>query len=247
MKCLILGNSHASVLQLALREGWSQPGLDLDIVVIPGRTQPEMRLAEGRIYPAGNLKHMRSNVEDLRSNGLDLAAYQAVWLVGFGLNGPSTLTLADGSHAFSRACHGISVDGLAVPQVSRQVMAGILAHDISGSGFLPVMQSLTGQPDLALRVVLRPRPSVRLLTAAQAELQALYGDQAETALGIYFALHDEVVATLVGTRAPVLWQSPQTMDGLFTAEPFTQPADVTHMNSGYGRLVLDQLAESMQG
>ncbi len=247
MKCLILGNSHASVLQLALREGWSQPGLDLDIVVIPGRTQPEMRLAEGRIYPAGNLKHMRSNVEDLRSNGLDLGAYQAVWLVGFGSIAPSPLTLADGSSTFARACNGIRADGIAVPQVSKQVMAGILAHDISKSGFLPLMQNLTGQPDLALRVVPRPRPSVRLLTAAQAELQALYGDQAETALGIYFALHDEVVATLIGTRAPVLWQRPQTMDGLFTAKPFTQPGDVTHMNGSYGRLVLDQLAASMQG
>ncbi len=56
MKCLIVGNSHASMVQLALREGWTHPGLELDIIVIPGRTQPEMRVIEGRIYPAGNLK-----------------------------------------------------------------------------------------------------------------------------------------------------------------------------------------------
>ena len=251
MKCLIVGNSHASTPQLALREGWSQPGLELDIIVIPGRVQPVMRVAEGRIYPTGNPKQMRSNVETVRSNGLDLGAYQAVWLVGFGLSGPSSLTLADGSHAFARACHGIGADGLgegcAVSQVSRRVMAEILAHDISSGGFLPLMQSLTKQGGLALRVVPRPRPSARLLTTAQAELQALYGDQAEAALGPYFALHDEVMARLVGTTAPILWQDPSTIAASFTAEPFTQPADVTHMNGAYGRLVLDQLVASMQG
>jgi hypothetical protein len=238
------------MIQLALREGWAQPGLELDIIAIPGRVQPEMRVTEGRIYPASNLKNMRSNVESVISDGLDLAAYQAVWLVGFGLSGPGMGMIADRSHSFTRACHGLAADGslagLHVPQVSRQVMTEILALDINRSGFLPLMRKLTKQAGPALRVVTRPRPSALLLTVAQAELQALYGDHVEAALESYFALHDEVVARLIGTSAPILWQDPSTLAGSFTAEAFTKHDDETHMNSAYGRLVLDQLAASMQ-
>lgn len=244
MKVLIIGNSHGSAAQMALRTGWSYPGLDIDIVVVPGRKQPQMRLDGHRIYPFGNLDKLRSNLEGVPDKGLDLTAYQAIWLVGFGLNGPSADEISEGSHVFTRASH--VVGSPFVPRVSGQVMRELVALDLQDTGFMSVLRDLAAWAVLPLRVVPRPRPSSALLRRSEAGLQNLYGDHVQAALGGYFGLHDEVIASSVGSKAKILWQPPETLEGLFTADRFMRDHDPTHMTGDYGRRILDQLVQSMK-
>lgn len=241
MKALVIGNSHASALQLALREGWSRPGLDIDILVIPGRRQPEMRRTGDLLFPSGNPKHIRSNFDQAKTTGFDIRDYQAIWLIGFGLNGPNTGTLADRSHTFARANHLLGQPQMTIPRVSRGVMKQMIAADIQATGFLPLIATLREYSAVEIYVVPRPRLSVKIFKEAEGELQALFGDHAVEALAAFLPLHDEVVAEIIPAGIPILWQDPSTQVGLFTAPRFNLLNDFTHMNRDYGALVLDSL------
>lgn len=243
MNCLMIGNSHASALHRAIRDGWTHDGISIDVVVIPGRDQPKMKLDGDKILTRGNPKNLRSNIDDFSQVGVDLKNYDAVWWVGTGL-GMNISEIKDGWHPFIRASHVISDEAGTASRVSRKTMRDIVSNSLLEISSLLLLRELSERTDISLRIVPRPRPSSAILRSLSAELEAAYGDQSESALIAFLALLNELIEIKFSHIAPIVWQSLETLDGHFTAASFSISGDFNHMNANYGQVVLDQLVAS---
>lgn len=244
---LVLGNSHAGSLRMAVRKGWERPGFAFSFMTLSGRLQPRFRF-EGTVAFAPKPENLMTDIEGAKTEGVDISRYNAVLLSAWGL--PNGFEVFSGkTHPLAEARCTSWPDAIEtpLPPISRALMGELIADRLRAQHAYETLQTLAGIFDGPIFVQPKPKPPENIFHDPEWMIVQRYGDAAEDVMADFVAIQEDVSLAILRSISPDIVMlpfppsEPHSLPDLYNASK----TDGWHKNSAYGGLVLDQLAEAL--
>lgn len=249
MRICVVGNSHAAALKSALAVDDSAAGAHIDFFVMPGGSGPHLHAEGNRLFSAPAMKDkVLSTLPGAVADGLDLGAFDAVLISAAGL--PSHRN-GDPSHILNQLALGSLVHdrNADLQLVSESVMTRAMESALHASANLEAIRLVRSVFPGRILIQLSPLPT-RAIAAYKvtgergSNLAARYGDRVWSFLSWYYRRQIDIISAFAeAARASAIPPDETFIEAGFTPSRYGSP-DPWHMNTAYGRLILQQaLAE----
>ena len=247
MKICVFGNSHASTLQMALKDGWHVEDTTIDFAVISGGRGPYMKLEDDLVFPTRNIQNFRTTLESAASEGVRINDFDAIILSGIGVRllgfGKSTEAHFP-LHRARLATWGGSHD---LPRITRQHMQSVMEGAITAAPLWQLCEALLARGGARIFLHTAPRPARGAIKALG---HPLMNDYSEEAVAAHLS---EILDTIDKARRAITADLPVDLLSLpndiviggFTNEALMR-RDFVHGAAPLGRMVLDNLVASLK-
>lgn len=249
----IIGNSHSGGLLVALRSLWKDEELSFEVYAIPGKGQPDLKVRNGRFFPAHRRYELRTTLESAKTDGLDLNEFDAILVSAVGMRGCNNQNLSAHVHplGFARCFDWDCVAPESAPQpVSRALMRDIVTEMLPQCGPFQFCLNAVKLYQGPIFVQPTPRPAARILKDPEWALNKLYGGAARDVHSDFTIMSEEISKAALEKIAPSI-KYLGFPDGTETEESFTLDGlsrgnDIWHMHADYGAQVLAQVRDALK-
>lgn len=245
MKLCVVGNSHAGALKTALAVEDSAAGAHIDFFVMPGGSGPHLHAEANRLLPAPSKKEKTfTTIPGAVSDGLDLGAFDAVLISAAGL--PSHRN-GDPGHILNQLALASLVQGQTTNRqpVSEHVMASAMESALQASPNFEAIGLVRSVFAGRLIIQVCPLPT-RAIAAYKvagergSDLTSQYGDRVWPFLSWYYRQQVSIIrACAEPLGAHIIAPDDSFLEAGQTPSRYGTP-DPWHMNTAYGRLMLQQ-------
>lgn len=242
MKGLFFGNSHIG----AIRSGYSiKSALDVDFYAVLGGGGPNVNLEGGRVYPKNQNAIVHSTIEDVQDEGLDLSGYDYIVFCSLGFS--AVRDANKGNPLLYYLLAEFAKPGSAdIRPVSRAVLGQVMRRFFYNQPAIKTLSMLKSQLGAQILCAPFPIPVVSELQEGD-PLRRFYGASVADFTMWYSEFQSELVREFTDAQDInyLDYPEPTWVGAGSTPKEYVSPTDAWHMNSAYGRLVLDQVAAAL--